>query len=185
MDSGLSSAGACMGVRTMSGDVASWVPVATALAGVGGALGSQWLTHRFTVKREKTAAELKLASERAYIGSQFMILLADYREDCTEHARFPLNEQGRIQTCPARPDFSLVTGNWASLSGSVLLGIRRLPMLQKESEKELAEARDKLTDERYPSVADRCFLRLAYECDRLIGQLMKECNLPSPWALDE
>jgi len=169
----------------MSGDVASWVPVATALAGVGGALGSQWLTHRFTVKREKTAAEIKLASERAYIGSQLMILLADYREECTEFARFPVDEQGRAQSWPARPDFSQVTGNWASLSGSVLLGIRRLPMLQKESEKELAEALDKLTDERYPSVADRCFLRMAHECDRLIGQLMKDCDLPSPWALDE
>ena len=52
----------------MSGDVAAWVPVATALAGLGGALGTQWLSHHFSVVREKQASETKKAAERVYIG---------------------------------------------------------------------------------------------------------------------
>lgn len=67
----------------MAEEISAWVPVITALAGIGGAMGSQWVPHHFTAKRERRASEQKLASERAFIGSQLMVILAGYREECS------------------------------------------------------------------------------------------------------
>lgn len=169
----------------MAEGISAWVPVITALAGIGGAVGSQYVSHHFTAQREKRASEQKLASQRAFIGSQLMVILAGYSEECSHFSAAPGEESTVLFPRPGRPDFSNIKGDWTALDGGILLRIQRLPLLQAQYERELEEVLDKLSEVEYLPDAARLFRLLADESDRLIKQLMKLCNLPSPWELDE
>ncbi|WP_050504803.1 hypothetical protein [Pantoea stewartii] len=168
----------------MSGDVSSWVPVVTALAGMGGALGSQWLTHLFTVKREKAAAKLKLASERVFIGSQLIIMLASYREICHAYSKSPVKDE-HIRSRPDVPNFSVVKGDWTVLSGLLQLRIHRLAFTRRLNEAELSEVFEHLGPDEFDDSASHLYKEVVSECDRIIEELRTLCDLPSPWALDE
>ncbi|MDV2865633.1 hypothetical protein [Phytobacter ursingii] len=169
----------------MTAVVPLWVPVATALAGMGGALGSQFLSHYFAAGREKKAADKKLASERAYIGSQLMIILAGYRVQCHEFSRFPVKDDVVLPR-PKAPDFSRVKGDWTVLDGVLQLRIHRLAFLRTQHNARLAAVHKEHGDgHAYLDVAFDVYQKLVGECDGIIQALGTLCALPSPWSLDE
>ena len=169
----------------MTAVVPLWVPVATARAGMGGALGSQFLSHYFAARREKKAADKKLASERAYIGSQLMIILAGFRVQCHEFSRFPVKDDG-ILPRPKAPDFSRVKGDWTVLDGVLQLRIHWLAFLRTQHEARLDAVFEEYTDgHEYRETASDVYQKLVGECDGIIQELSTLCALPSPWSLDE
>ena len=169
----------------MTAVVPLWMPVASALGGMVGALGSQFLYHYFTAGREKKAADKKLASERAYIGSQLMILLAGYREQCHEFS-LSLVKDDLVLSRPEVPDFSRVKGDWAVLDGVLQLRIHRLAFVRTQHEARLVAVFEHYTDGfEYRETASDLYQKLVGECDGSIQELSTLCGLPSPWSLDE
>lgn len=65
----------------MADDISAWIPVITALAGIGGALGSQYISHRFTLNREKKASEDKMLREQYFIAPGWSFFLSDLLRD--------------------------------------------------------------------------------------------------------
>lgn len=169
----------------MTAVVPLWVPVATALAGMGGALGSQFVSHYFTARREKRSADKKLASERAYLGSQLMILLAAYRVQCDEFSRFPV-KSNYAPPLPDVPDFSEVKGDWTVLDGGLQLRVHRLAYLRTQHKVQLDALFAEFTDgHEYRDAASDLYRKLVEECDDIIQALRTLCDLPSPWSLDD
>lgn len=167
----------------MSGDVAAWVPVATALAGLGGALGTQWLSHHFSVVREKQASETKKAAERVYIGCQLMLLIVDYREQCREYSNSQAKENKTIPRPPV-PNFNSVKGEWSVLSATLQLRINRLAFRRLRNEEELSTVFEHFGFEDYCDRASLLYEKVVDECDLIIEELMASCDLPSPWDVD-
>lgn len=168
----------------MSGDVAAWVPVATALAGLGGALGTQWLSHRFTVGREKKASEENKAAKRVFIGCQLMLIIVDYRERCREYVDSAGNETYIVPT-PELSELNSVKGDWSVLSATLQLRINRLSYRRFQINQELCKVFDHLGVEEYRDNSAALHEKVVAECDVIIEELMTNCGLPSPWTLDE
>lgn len=169
----------------MTAVVPLWMPVAAALGSMIGALGSQFLLHYFTAGREKKAADKKLASERAYIGSQLMILLAGFRRQCHEFSLFPVKDD-HVPSRPEVPDFSRVKGDWTVLDGVLQLRIHRLAFVRTQHEERLDAVFEHYSDgHEYRETATDLYLKLVGECDGIIQELSTLCALPSPWSLDE
>lgn len=64
----------------MTDGISVWIPVITALAGIGGALGSQYFSHRFTLNREKKASEDKMMRERILLLQSWSLSWSCLRE---------------------------------------------------------------------------------------------------------
>lgn len=155
----------------------SWM---TVLAAVGGALGSQFISHCFAVRREKKSEDKKRASARADIGSQLMILLAAYRVQCDEFS-CSLVKDVPIHSLPAAPDFSRVKGDWAALDGRLLMRIRQLPFVRTQYEALLAAEFDEFAGgAEFRDTGADLYRELVRECDGIIQALSTLCDLPSP-----
>lgn len=169
----------------MMADAPAWVNFGTSALGGALAIAGGVVTQLLIARNESGANAKRLASDRAFIGSQAIVVLAEYRDICYEFSCNP-GEESRIQNPrPGVPDFSEVKGDWTSLDGELLLRIHRLPLLRRQYGRELDEVLDKLTEVEYLSNATTLFQQLSDECDALIELLMLKCNLPSPWKLDE
>lgn len=115
-------------------DVILWVPALTALAGISGALGSQYVSHLLTRKREERAATAKLESERLFIATELVFHLEHFAEHCvnvaTDNGFEDRDGISRFSVTPE--DFSLngITGDWRVLPRLLMYRIRELPLLQ-------------------------------------------------------
>ena len=56
------------------------IPIISALAGIGGSLGSQWFSHHFITTRERRTSEDKLAREHYFIATKLIFMLEQYAE---------------------------------------------------------------------------------------------------------
>lgn len=166
-------------------DTPAWVNFGTSALGGALAIAGGVVTQLLTARNETGANAKRLASDRAFIGSQAMVVLAEYRDICYEFSCYPGEESRMMNPRPGVPDFSGVKGDWTSLDGELLLRIHRLPLLHRQYERELDEVLNNLTEVEYLSDATTRFRLLSDECDALIELLMHKCNLPSPWKLDE
>ncbi|MGC6657629.1 hypothetical protein [Pantoea sp. EEL5] len=166
-------------------DTPAWVNFGTAALGgalaIAGGVVTQWLSAR----KESVENAQRLASDRAFIGSQVIIILAEYRDICYEFSCDPGEESRIMNPRPGMPDFSGVKGDWTSLDGELLLRVHRLPLLRRQYERELNEVLDKLSEVEYLPNATTLFRKLYDECDAIIALMMIKCSLPSPWVLDE
>jgi hypothetical protein len=134
----------------------------------------------FRRQTRKKAADKKLAPERAYIGSQLMIILAGFRVQCHEFSRFPVKDDG-ILPRPKAPDFSRVKGDWTVLDGVLQLRIHRLAFLRTQHEARLDAVFEEYTDgHEYRETASDVYQKLVGECDGIIQELSTLCALPSP-----
>lgn len=70
-------------------DVSLWVPVLTALAGISGALGSQYVSHLLTRKREENVTATKREAELYFVSTQLVFLLEQFAEACAGVATDP------------------------------------------------------------------------------------------------
>jgi len=166
-------------------DAPAWVNFGTSALGGALAIAGGVVTQLLIARKESGANAKRLASDRAFIGSQAIVGLAQYRDICYEFSCNPGEESRFRNPRPGEPDFSEVKGDWTSLDGELLLRVHRLPLLRRQYGRELDEVLDKLSDVEYlPDAATR-FRKLSDECDALIELLMLKCNLPSPWILDD
>ncbi|EPE1853242.1 hypothetical protein ACSG7Z_003763 [Cronobacter dublinensis] len=181
-----------------------WGNVATGLITgllTGGiTLAGIWLTHRFTLQRERQASEDKLARERLFIATELIILLEQYAEDCAAVASddgelfFEPNRQAeRVPNTdyPVPLNFEMVTGDWRSLPAVLMFRIRELPLLRTEAMGAIKDAGANSTPpdhSEYFSARQYEFSRLGLKAIHLARQLRRKCGLPrsrlnaSPWS---
>lgn len=115
----------------------SWVPIITALAGISGALGSQYLSHRFARQRETIAATVKKESERFYITTELIFILERFAQSCVFAAQESgeYDQDGRIEMEYFLPEinYDSVTGDWRSLPPGLMYRLVELPVLCQEA----------------------------------------------------
>lgn len=125
-------------------DEISWMPVITALAGIGGALGSQYLSHRFARQREDIAANAKKESERFYITTELIFILERFAQRCVYAAQESgeYDQDGRIEIEYSLPEinYDSVTGDWRSLPPGLMYRLVELPVLCQEGQSLISAA---------------------------------------------
>jgi hypothetical protein len=123
-----------------------WGNVATGLiTGLltgGVTLAGIWLAHWFTLRRERTAAEEKLARERYFIATELIFELERFAEECARVARDDgelvppaVGAQEEREATVIQPKINLddATGDWRVLPPLLMYRIRELPVLQGEA----------------------------------------------------
>ena len=174
-------ANACVATNNL----AQWIPVISTLA--GGALGflGSIVTLRWNGRTARKEAERKRASDRAFIGSQLLVLLAEYREACSSFATDPGSTKTSLPPPPDVLALNNVKGDWTVLDGELLLRLHRLPLIHRQYLHNLDQAMDILGPEHYLKDASSLFTKLSDECDYLISFLVRQCRLPSPLVLSD
>ncbi|EOV9687703.1 hypothetical protein ACN5L4_003689 [Cronobacter turicensis] len=171
-----------------------WGNVATGLITgllTGGiTLAGIWLTHRFTLQRERQASEDKLARERLFIATELIILLEQYAEDCAavadDHGEIifePNRQAERLPrfNYPVPLNFENVLGDWRSLPAVLMFRIRELPLLRADAMRAIEDSFtcDFSHDSRY-FFRERQFrfARMGLKAIHLARQLRRLCGLP-------
>jgi len=132
----------------MDGGISALAPAIAALAGIGGALGSQWLSHVLITSREKRASEDKEQKERHFISIELVLILEQYAEGCARVAADAGDDNDPSQ--PERlptvnyPELNLqeISGDWRVLKALLMYRIRELPVLQNEARSMIEAALD-------------------------------------------
>lgn len=144
-----------------------WGNVATAIITAGAAIAAVMLTHRFTLRREKRAAEKKMRQARQFIAIELIFLLEEFAEGCaraatdTGHA----DNEGILRVSAERPDIDLtqIAGDWRVLPAALMYRIRELPILVNEADKYVASA----WDNDWPPDYSRTFEERQYQYSRV------------------
>ncbi|MGP6489457.1 hypothetical protein [Duffyella gerundensis] len=156
----------------------------TGLLTGGITLAGIWLTHRFTLKREKLAAADKLGKERYFISTELVFLLERFAQACVEPALevSNLDEEGHIITLHDFPlfDYSTVTGDWRALPDELIYKLSEFPIKHEEArrsvslaEKTIASANDIF----YGELQTQCS-HLGVSAINLSRELRKLCGMP-------
>lgn len=111
----------------------------TGLLTGGIALTGIWLTHRFTLKREKKVLEDRLQRERYFIAIKLVFILEEFAEGCARVAND--NGENNDANQPEREptvnypalNFKDIPGDWRSLPAQLMYRIHELPVLQDEA----------------------------------------------------
>lgn len=118
-------------------DVSLWVPVLTALTGIGGALGSQYVSHLLTRKREENVTATKREAELYFISTQLVFRLERFAQECAAVVQDEgeEDEQGYTRTTTIAEAFSTddIAGDWRVLPGRMLYRIHELSVLIPEA----------------------------------------------------
>lgn len=126
-----------------------WGNVATGLITAGAAIAAVMLTHRFTLRRERAAAEDKLARERYFISTELVFRLERFAEEC---ARVAMDDGEFVPPaagaqCEREPTVILpkinlddTTGDWRVLPPLLMYRIRELPVIQSEANRMISYA---------------------------------------------
>ncbi|CAI2019938.1 Uncharacterised protein [Serratia proteamaculans] len=151
----------------MAVGIPEWVPVITALAGIVGALGSQYLSHWFARQREKEVAVAKHESEQLFIATELIIVLEQFTEGCAMVAvdEGEPDERGIMRAKEKSPKLSLenVEGDWRVLPGRLMFRVRELPILLIEAKRFI----DAVNEHDDPPDYDRSFAERQYQYTRL------------------
>jgi hypothetical protein len=166
-----------------------WGNVATGLiTGVltgGVALTGIWLTHRFTLKREKLVSEDKLRRERHFIATELVFLLEEFAEGCLRVANDPGNilSEAKHETLTPPPilDLNGVSGDWRALPQELIYGIRQLAVLQFAADRNISD----VGEYALPHLPDHYIHERQYHYSKLglkglimAKRLRKEISLP-------
>lgn len=149
-----------------------------------------WLTHRFTLHRERQASDDKLKQERLFIATELIFVLEKHAEGCAQVAGdngeliSESNRQAeRAPTAdyPALPDFEKISGDWRSLPADLMYRIRELPVLRSEAMLAIEDA----WQNSWPPYHEDYFRARQYEFSRmglkaihLARLLRKLCKMP-------
>ncbi|KEY39998.1 MULTISPECIES: hypothetical protein [Pantoea] len=142
-----------------------WGNVATGLITAGAAIAGILLTHHFTLRRERLAAEDKLQKEKHFIATELVFMLEQFAEACASVATDSGYENNKHVTAPSVPQpelsYSAVTGDWRALPVRLMYKLRELPVLKTESDRTIDAA------EFIPPDFDELFEARQYEYTRL------------------
>ena len=177
-------------------DVSLWVPVLTAFAGIGGALGSQYVSHLLIRKREENTRKQKLESDMAFIGANLII----YLEECHHQFTPVANDQGEPSGWPGcatkvqrytlshadLPVISAVEGNWTALPVQLMLRIKMIPRNVAKIDHDLelikVDANDYPDHKRFFEERRQRYQNLANQCVVLKNELRTLCKFPDAIA---
>lgn len=165
----------------MADGISVWIPVITALAGIGGALGSQYVSHRFALQREERTAATKLARERLFIATELVFLLEQFADACCDvvTGTDADKEHWSGEPLPAL-SYASVEGDWRSLPAKLLYRIRFLPALEQEARFRTRFVLSKCT----PADASDCarfqYARVGLKALMTAYRLRIVCSLPLP-----
>lgn len=132
-----------------------WGSVATGLITDGAAIGTAMLTHKFTLRREKSASEEKQQRERYFIATELVFLLERFSGGCipvASDAGEPDEQQGRWYAETDFPsfDFTEVSGDWRSLPQRLIYQLREL-FIQQEAAKRVIQSAFEFDDPMEPT----------------------------------
>ncbi|WP_052127524.1 DUF3824 domain-containing protein [Enterobacter cancerogenus] len=168
-----------------------WGNVATGLITAGAAIGAVMLTHKFTLRREKSASEEKQQRERYFIATELVFLLERFSEGCVpvaSDAGKPDEQQGRWYAETDFPsfDFTEVSGDWRSLPQRLIYQLREL-FIQQEAAKRIIQSAFEFDDPMEPTEG---FFTRQYQATRLglralilATRLRKVCGMPNAQLL--
>lgn len=160
----------------MADGISLWVPVISALAGIGGALGSQFFSHHFATVRERRASNDKLVRERHFIATELVFLLERYAVGWMSLGSIGVNELSEMKKIPTL-DLSLVKGDWRSLPSHLIFKIRAFEINQAVLSSRIQEG--EYND--YPPVRVRfthACLKTGISAFLLAAKLRRETGLP-------
>ena len=164
------------GVKAAAG-ISVWIPAITALAGIGGALGSQWLSHHFATSRERRASEDKLARERYFLATELAFFLESYASGWISLRWCQMHQYREGTAAIPALDFSPATGDWRVLPPRIIFRLRSL----EEEHREVARALvKKLEPELLPEPGHlrlRCY-KIALKAFLLGARMRRLANLP-------
>lgn len=130
-------------VQVINQGAGIWGSVATGLITAGAAIGAVMLTHKFTLRRERSASEDKQNRERYFIATELVFMLEQFAENCASVARDNGSEHEHA-FAPSHPlpelDYAAVTGDWRTLPVRLMYQLRELPVLKSESDRTIASA---------------------------------------------
>ncbi|MNB66338.1 hypothetical protein D3C81_169170 [compost metagenome] len=163
-----------------------WVPVVSSAVGGIMAITGGIVTQLIIAGKEKRAHERKIASERAYLGSQLLVSLMEFRDRCRDFADCPAWPGMMIPEHPSILYLGTVNGDWSVLPGALLLRTRRLPVLQEKINPFLDHCFEKHGGgTEYVAIATERYRVLEGECTALITELGVLCRLPVEAHLSE
>lgn len=143
-----------------------------------------WLTHRFTLKREKLAAADKLGKERYFISTELVFLLVRFAQACIEPAQevSHLDEEGRIITLHEFPqfDYSTVTGDWRALPDELIYKLSEFSVEHEEARRSVSLAEKTIASANnifYGELQTQCSY-LGVSAITLSRELRKLCGMP-------
>lgn len=176
----------------MADGISVWIPVITALAGIGGALGSQYISHRFTLNREKKASEDKMLRERYFIATRLVFILERFAQRCVHSANESgeYDQDGRIEIEYSLPEinFESITGDWRSLPPGLMYRLAELPVICREAASSISAAFNEDTpyDGSYGIFElNRQSARLGLKAIRLSRWLRQLCDMPGDRLSDD
>lgn len=104
------------------------------------------LTHRFTLRRERAAAEDKLARERYFISTELVFRLERFAQECADVVNDEGEEDdtGSLRTTARVEAFSVndIAGDWRVLPDRIQYRIRELTVLIPEAKQRISVVRD-------------------------------------------
>ncbi|EAO6819047.1 hypothetical protein GL381_07840 [Salmonella enterica] len=170
-----------------------WGNVATGLITAGAAITAVILTHRYTLRREKQAAEQKLKREQLFIATELILMLEQYAEECTQVAIdggwnvAPV--QSEAEPYADYPELNLadVSGDWRVLDLRHMYRIRELPVLQHEARRVIAFTREipaPPNHESYFRERQYQFSRLGLKAVIMAERLRRVASLPGTRLAD-
>lgn len=178
-------------VQVINQGAGIWGNVATGLITgllTGGiTLTGIWLTHYFTLKRERQASEDKLKKELHYIATELVLKLERYAEACAQVASDDGQDDDASQ--PEReavtdyPELNLtdISGDWRILDPRLMYRIRELTVLQDEARRAIqyaAEIPAPLWHKDYFRERQYQFTRLGIRAVILAVRLRRAAGLP-------
>jgi len=181
-------------VQLITQETGIWGNVATGLiTGIltgGITLTGIWLTHRFTLQRERQASDDKLKQERLFIATELIFILEQYAEGCAQvacdHGEETCDKYGQAELTPtagfpALPDFEKVSGDWRSLPADLMYRIRALPVLRNEAMRAIEDSWENSSHPDHVfffSARQYEFSLLGLKAIHLARLLRKLCKLP-------
>jgi hypothetical protein len=155
------------GVKVVKDSASLWPQIITAVSSAGAALFGVGMTHHFTRRREKDAADRKRQEERRFITTELVFLLERY---ASEWQMMRWSQSFNEVSYPTL-DLSGVTGDWRVLDAHQLLRIR---LLEADHSDVIKQLHPRSVDSHSHLAAYRTGLRAFL----LAAKLRREAGLP-------
>lgn len=111
------------GVKVVKDSASLWPQIITAVSSAGAAFGGVWYGQWRITRREKEAAEIKLASECLFIATELIFMLELYASEWRYLRWNDLSSLSRTKRLPIW-DLSTSSGDWRALTPRIIFRIR-------------------------------------------------------------
>lgn len=179
------------GVKVVKDSASLWPQIITAVSSAGAALFGVGMTHHFTRRREKDAADRKRQEERRFIATELVFQLERYASAWLMVRWHKLLSRRTLPNrydedtnrydediCPAL-DLSGVTGDWRVLDTHQLLRIRSLEDDHSELIRQFNKIKNPFSRSQYvDSSFHLAAYRTALRAFLLAAKLRREAGLP-------